>query len=233
LVAPDLSTNTSHDRSGRGGLLSVGSATNQMIAAASPMTRIRSGTRGLGSLERSLVRAAPCSACLAADTFDGSARTGVGSCPVWVGRQTHRLKGRPPGQRGVRQSPGKDFRAAPYASDAAHARAGVSTAGVKTRGRPGVWLPPPTPPPAARSGARSAIGARACTQREPFPFAPDVFAEEGRRIGPSQPRRSRPTEAPATGRCAVRGARRVRVEAAVPTSSWWRAMLATGNGRAP
>ena len=49
LVAPDLRTYTSHDRLARGGSSSAGSATNQTDAAASPITRNRSGRTGLGA----------------------------------------------------------------------------------------------------------------------------------------------------------------------------------------
>lgn len=93
LVDPDARTNTSHDRSARAGLSSAGSATNQMVATASPMTRTRSGSTLLGSLERSFATATPgrpC-ACLAADTSVGSAGAGVDSCPVRVRRTARRL----------------------------------------------------------------------------------------------------------------------------------------------
>ena len=78
LVAPDLRTYTSHDRLARGGSSSAGSATNQIDAAASPITRIRSGSTGLGSLERSFATGTPrrACACLAADTVEDSARPG-------------------------------------------------------------------------------------------------------------------------------------------------------------
>ena len=83
LVDPDLWTITSHVRSVRGGLARAGSATNHVVATASPMTRIRSGSTLLAALGRSSTETpAPPYACLAADTSGASARREVASCPV-------------------------------------------------------------------------------------------------------------------------------------------------------
>jgi hypothetical protein len=82
LVEPDLRTNTSQDRFA-GGLSRAGSATNQTVAAASPTTRIRSGSRLLATFGPSSATAPPGYACLAADTLGAFAGRGLGACPVW------------------------------------------------------------------------------------------------------------------------------------------------------
>ena len=74
-VAPERRTNTSHERPGAG-FSSAGRPTNQTVAAASPITSTRSGSRGLGSPERASTTVAPPCTCLAAtDTVEMSTRS--------------------------------------------------------------------------------------------------------------------------------------------------------------
>ena len=93
LVVPPLRNTTSHVRPG-GGSSRAGSATNHIVATASPRTRIMSGTTGLGSLSGPLARAratarplTSSTADFAADTYATSAVCRPEPCPVWGTRQ--------------------------------------------------------------------------------------------------------------------------------------------------
>ena len=87
LVVPPLRNTTSHVRPG-GGSARVGSATNHIVATASPRTRIMSGTTGLGSLACPLARSATANPLtpttpLAADTYPASTVCSSYRCPAW------------------------------------------------------------------------------------------------------------------------------------------------------
>jgi len=56
LVVPDFRTITSHVLAACAGFVNMGSATNQIAAAARPTQRRRSGISGLGAPERSFPR---------------------------------------------------------------------------------------------------------------------------------------------------------------------------------
>lgn len=93
LVVPPLRNTTSHVRRG-GGCSRAGSATNHIVATASPRTRIMSGTTGLGSPAGSLARAratarplTSSTADFAADTYATSAVCRLHPCPVRGRRQ--------------------------------------------------------------------------------------------------------------------------------------------------
>ena len=88
LVVPPLRNTTSHVRPA-GGSARAGSATNHIVATASPRTRIMSGTTGLGSTAGTLARARATgrpltsrTADFAADTYATSAVCRPHHCPV-------------------------------------------------------------------------------------------------------------------------------------------------------
>ena len=168
LVVPPLRNTTSQVRPA--GLSSAGSATNHIVATASPRTRIMSGTTGLGSLARRSETARPyarplmpSTAGLAADTYATSAVCSPCPCPVW---------GTPFGSSSAESRPlAGSTQVAEYQT-----RAGLAREAQKPSARPGDITVGQYP-----LGRRGAPG-----RLEPFALPPGLFAQNVSGDGPAR-----------------------------------------------